>query len=42
MLGLYLEKYMTSSATLQEKLVEEHGIMLSYTWVKRALRERAL
>jgi transposase len=38
-LQLYQEKYFDFNVRhFHEKLVEEHGIKLSYTWVKRALQ----
>src|ERR1043165_9829057 len=38
-LQLYQEKYFDFNVRhFQEKLVAEHGIQLSYTWVKRALQ----
>ena len=42
-LQLYREKYFDFNVRhFHEKLVEEHGIRLSYTWVKRALQEAGL
>jgi transposase len=42
-LRLYQEKYFDFNVRhFQEKLVEEHGIQLSYTWVKRALQGAGL
>ncbi len=42
-LGLYREKYSDFSVRhFQEKLREEHGIALSYTWVKLALQGAGL
>src|ERR1700676_5070021 len=42
-LGLYREKYFDLNVRhFHEKLREEHGIALSYTWVKLALQVRAL
>src|SRR3989449_8861448 len=42
-LRLYQEKYFDFNVRhFQEKLVEEHGIKLSYTWVKRALQGSGL
>ncbi len=41
--GLYREKYFDFNVRhFHEKLVEEHGIRLSYTWVKRALQGAGL
>src|SRR5215469_467028 len=43
MLGLYREKYFDFNVRhFHEKLVEEHGIELSYTWVKQALQGAGL
>jgi transposase len=42
-LGLYREKYFDFNVRhFHEKLVAEHGIGLSYTWVKRALQGAGL
>jgi len=42
-LGLYREKYFDFNVRhFHEKLVEEHGIKLSYTWVKLALQGAGL
>jgi transposase len=42
-LELYREKYFDFNVRhFHEKLVEEHGIKLSYTWVKKALQEAGL
>ncbi len=42
-LGLYQEKYLDFNVRhFHEKLVEEHGIDLSYTWVKAALQGAGL
>jgi transposase len=42
-LQFYREKYFDFNVRhFHEKLVEEHGIRLSYTWVKRALQEAGL
>jgi transposase len=42
-LRLYREKYSSFSVQhFHEKLVEEHKIQLSYTWVKKALQESGL
>src|SRR5271155_4337135 len=42
-LGLYHEKYFDLNVRhFHEKLVAEHGIDLSYTWVKRALQGAGL
>src|SRR5947209_433795 len=42
-LRLYQEKYFDFNVRhFHEKLVEEHGIQLSYTWVKRALQGAGL
>jgi transposase len=42
-LGLYQEKYYDFNVRhFHEKLVEEHGIKLSYTWVKAALQGAGL
>jgi transposase len=42
-LGLYREKYFDLNVRhFHEKLVEEHGIELSYTWVKQALQGAGL
>ena len=42
-LGLYREKYFDFNVChLQEKLREQHGIALSYTWVKLALQGAGL
>lgn len=42
-LGLYREKYFDLNVRhFREKLVEEHGIGLSYTWVKAALQGAGL
>ena len=42
-LGLYAEKYHDLNVVhFQEKLKEEHGIELSYTWVKAALQGAGL
>ncbi len=42
-LGLSREKYFDFNVRhFHEKLVEEHGIRLSYTWVKTALQEAGL
>ena len=42
-LGLYREKYFDLNVRhFHEKLVEEHGIHLSYTWVKQALQGAGL
>ena len=42
-LGLYREKYFDLNVRhFHEKLVEEHGIGLSYTWVKQALQGAGL
>jgi transposase len=42
-LGLYREKYFDFSVQhFHEKLVESHGIQLSYTWVKEALQGAGL
>jgi len=42
-LQLYQEKYFDFNVRhFQEKLVAEHGIQLSYTWVKRALQGAGL
>lgn len=42
-LGLYREKYFDLNVRhFREKLAEEHGIGLSYTWVKAALRGAGL
>ena len=42
-LGLYREKYFDFNVRhFHEKLVEEHGIQLSYTWVKAALQGAGL
>jgi len=42
-LGLYREKYFDFNVRhFQEKLVAEHGIGLSYTWVKQALQGAGL
>ncbi len=42
-LGLYQEKYFDFNVRhFHEKLREEHGIRLSYTWVKRALQGAGL
>jgi transposase len=42
-LGLYREKYFDLNVRhFHEKLVEEHGIQLSYTWVKLALQGAGL
>src|SRR5712671_1452490 len=41
-LALYREKYFDLNVQhLHEKLQAEHGIELSYTWVKQVLQERA-
>ena len=43
MLGLYQEKYFDFNVNhFHEKLVEEHNIKLSYTWVKKALQGAGL
>jgi len=43
MLGLYREKYFDFNVRhFHEKLVAEHGIELSYTWVKQALQGAGL
>ena len=43
MLGLYRERYFDLNVRhFHEKLVEEHGIHLSYTWVKQALQGAGL
>jgi len=40
--ALYREKYFDLNVQhFHEKLQAEHGVELSYTWVKQALRERA-
>src|SRR5580692_6927048 len=42
-LGLYRERYFDLNVRhFQEKLVDEHGIDLSYTWVKLALQGAGL
>ena len=42
-LGLYREKYFDLNVRhFHEKLVEQHGISLSYTWVKQALQGAGL
>lgn len=42
-LCLYREQYFdTGVRHFRERLVEEHGITLSYTWVKKALQESGL
>src|ERR1700758_1301898 len=42
-LGLYREKYFDLNVRhFHEKLVEQHGIELSYTWVKQALQGAGL
>ncbi len=42
-LGLYRERYFDLNVRhFHEKLVEEHGIHLSYTWVKQALQGAGL
>ena len=42
-LHLYREKYFDFNVRhFHEKLVEEHGIRISYTWVKLALQEAKL
>jgi len=42
-LGLYRERYFDLNVRhFHEKLVEQHGIRLSYTWVKRALQGAGL
>lgn len=42
-LQLYREKYFDFNVRhFHEKLVEEHGVQLSYTWVKKALQEAGL
>ena len=42
-LGLYRERYFDLKVRhFQEKLVERHGIGLSYSWVKRALQGAGL
>jgi hypothetical protein len=42
-LGLYREKYYDLNVRhFHEKLREQHGITLSYTWVKRALQGAGL
>jgi transposase len=42
-LGLYREKYYDLNVRhFHEKLAEQHGITLSYTWVKRALQGAGL
>jgi transposase len=42
-LGLYREKYFDFNVRhFHEKLVSEHGIVLSYTWVKQALQGAGL
>ena len=41
-LGLYRDRYYDLNIRhFHEKLREEHGIELSYTWVQKALQERA-
>lgn len=41
MLHLYAERYFNFNVrNLHEKLREEHGIQLSYTWVKTGLQSR--
>ena len=43
MLQLYREKYFDFNVQhFHEKLVEEHGIRFSYTWVKTALQEAGM
>ena len=43
MLGLYREKYFDLNVRhFHEKLSDEHGIELSYTWVKLALQGAGL
>ena len=42
-LGLYRDQYFDLNVQhFHEKLGEEHGIRLSYTWVKRALQSAGL
>ena len=42
-LQLYREQYFDFNVRhFHEKLVEDHGIKLSYTWVKKALQEAGL